>query len=42
MTHVGIYSTKSGYIVHASGYFGEVVESQMKYIRGYAGARRLV
>ena len=41
ITHVGIYS-KPGYIVHASGYFGKVVESKMEYIRGYAGARRLV
>lgn len=41
ISHVGIYS-KPGYIVHASGYFGEVVQSQMKYINGYAGARRLV
>ena len=41
ITHVSIYS-KSGYIVHASRYFGKVVESQMKYIYGYAGARRLV
>ncbi len=42
VTHVGIYSTKPGYIVHASRPLGKVVESQMKYIRGYAGARRLV
>lgn len=46
ITHVGIYSGKDAYgnqkIVHASSYFGKVVESQMKYIRGYAGARRLV
>ena len=41
ITHVAIYS-KPGYIVHASSYFGKVVESQMKYLRGYAGARRLV
>jgi cell wall-associated NlpC family hydrolase len=41
ITHVGIYS-EPGYIIHASGYFGKVVESQMRYIRGYAGARRLV
>lgn len=41
ITHVGIYS-KPGYIVHASSYWGKVKESQMKYIRGYAGARRLV
>ena len=39
--HVAIYS-RPGYIVHASSYFNGVVESQMRYIRGYAGARRLV
>ena len=38
--HVGIYSG-NGYLIHASGYFGEVVESRMKYIKGYWGARRL-
>lgn len=41
ITHVGIYS-KPGYLVHASDYFNGIVESQMKYINGYAGARRLV
>ena len=41
ITHVSIYSG-NGKIVHASSYFGEVVESEMEYIRGYAGARRLV
>jgi cell wall-associated NlpC family hydrolase len=39
ITHVGIYSG-NGYIVHASTYFGKVVESKMKYIRGYSGAKR--
>ena len=39
--HAGIYSG-NGKIIHASNYFGEVVESEMEYIRGYAGARRLV
>jgi hypothetical protein len=38
--HVGIYSG-NGHLVHASGYFGKVVERKMKYIRGYWGARRL-
>jgi cell wall-associated NlpC family hydrolase len=38
--HVGIYSG-NGYLVHASSYFGRVVESKMKYIRGYWGAKRL-
>jgi cell wall-associated NlpC family hydrolase len=41
ITHVGIYS-KPGYLVHASDYWNGIKESQMKYIRGYAGARRLV
>ena len=41
ITHVAIYSG-NGKIVHASSYFGEVTESQMKYVRGYAGARRLI
>jgi cell wall-associated NlpC family hydrolase len=40
ITHVGIYSG-NGYILHASGYFGKVVNSKMKYIRGYYGARRI-
>ena len=39
ITHVGIYSG-NGYIVHASSYFGKVVESKMSYIRGYSGAKR--
>jgi cell wall-associated NlpC family hydrolase len=39
ITHVGIYSG-NGNIVHASSYFGKVVESKMKYIRGYYGAKR--
>lgn len=38
--HVGIYSG-NGNLVHASGYFGEVVESKMKYIKGYWGAKRI-
>ena len=40
LTHVGIYSGK-GNLVHASAYFGKVVESKMKYIKGYSGAIRL-
>ncbi len=39
ITHVGIYSG-NGYLVHASTYFGKVVESKMRYIDGYYGAKR--
>ena len=39
LTHVGIYSG-NGNIVHASSYYNKVVESKMKYIRGYFGAKR--
>jgi cell wall-associated NlpC family hydrolase len=40
ITHVGIYSG-NGNVIHASAYFDKVVESKMKYIKGYAGARKL-
>ncbi len=40
ITHVGVYSGR-GNLVHASSYFGKVVESKMKYIRGYTGAIRV-
>ncbi|HEV8045298.1 MAG TPA: NlpC/P60 family protein, partial [Rubrobacter sp.] len=40
ITHVGVFSGR-GNIVHASSYFGKVVESKMKYIRGYHGAIRV-
>ncbi len=40
LTHVGIYSGR-GNLVHASAYFGKVVESKMRYIRGYSGAIRM-
>jgi cell wall-associated NlpC family hydrolase len=40
ITHVGIYSGR-GNLVHASAFFGKVVESKMKYIKGYYGAKRL-
>jgi cell wall-associated NlpC family hydrolase len=40
ITHVGIYSG-NGNLVHASAYFNKVVESKMKYIKGYYGAKRL-
>ena len=40
ITHVGIYSG-DGNLIHASTYFGRVVESKMSYIKGYYGAKRL-
>jgi cell wall-associated NlpC family hydrolase len=40
ITHVGIYSG-SGNIIHASTYWGQVVERPMQYVSGYYGARRL-
>jgi cell wall-associated NlpC family hydrolase len=40
ITHVGMYSG-NGHILHASSYFGSVVNSKMKYITGYYGARRI-
>jgi cell wall-associated NlpC family hydrolase len=40
ITHVGIYSGR-GYLIHASDYFNKVVESKMRYIDGYFGAKRL-
>ena len=40
ITHVGIYSGR-GNIIHASSYWGRVVERPMKYIDGYYGAKRL-
>ena len=40
ITHVGIYSG-NGHILHASSYFGKVINSKMKYIRNYYGARRI-
>lgn len=41
LTHVGIKSY-NGYLLHSSSYFGEVVESQLKYVNGLYEARRLV
>jgi cell wall-associated NlpC family hydrolase len=40
ITHVAIYAGH-GNILHASNYFGKVVESKMKYMRGYFGAKRI-
>ena len=39
ITHVGIYSG-NGNIVHASSFFNRVVESKMRYVSGYFGAKR--
>ena len=39
ITHVGVYSG-NGYLVHASVYYGKVVETQMRWINGYYGAKR--
>ncbi len=41
ISHVGIYSG-NGKLIHASNYFNKVTESEMKYIKGYVGARRLL
>jgi cell wall-associated NlpC family hydrolase len=38
--HVSFYSGNRN-VVHASNYFGKVVESRMSYINGYWGAKRL-
>jgi cell wall-associated NlpC family hydrolase len=40
ITHVGIYSGR-GNIIHASSYWGRVVERPMEYVSGYYGAKRL-
>src|SRR5215210_948364 len=40
ITHVAIYSG-GGKIIHASAYWGEVVERPMMYVDGYYGARRV-
>ena len=41
LTHIGIQSN-NGYILHSSSYFGKVVESELKYMRGLYAARRLI
>jgi cell wall-associated NlpC family hydrolase len=41
ISHVGIYAG-NGKIVHASDYYNRVAVSDMKYIKGYVGARRLL
>ncbi len=40
ITHLGIYSG-NGNLVHASAYWGKVVEGPMKNLDGYFGAKRL-
>src|SRR5215210_2212560 len=42
ITHVAMYSG-NGYVLHASAYYRyrKVVESKMKYIKGYFGAKRI-
>jgi cell wall-associated NlpC family hydrolase len=40
ITHVAIYSG-NGNIVHASSYWGSVVEREMQYVDGYFGAKRI-
>ena len=40
ITHVAIYSGR-GKIIHASAYWGEVVERPMMFVDGYYGARRV-
>lgn len=41
LTHVGIQS-RDGYLLHASIYYGKVVESELKYMTGLYAARRLI
>ncbi len=41
ISHVGIYAG-NGRIIHASNHFNKVVESDMKHIKGYVGAKRLL
>jgi cell wall-associated NlpC family hydrolase len=40
ITHVGMFAG-NGIVLHASSYYGEVVESKMKDVSGYYGARRI-
>ncbi len=41
LTHVGIQSY-NGYLLHASSFFGKVVESKLKYMSGLYAVRRLI
>jgi len=40
-THVGIYMG-NGRIVHASSFTGDVTETDIKYLKGFIGGRRLL
>ena len=40
LTHLGIQSY-NGYLLHASSYYGKVVESELRYVNGLYAARRL-
>jgi hypothetical protein len=40
ITHIGIYSGR-GNMIHASSYWGRVVERPMEHVSGYYGAKRL-
>jgi cell wall-associated NlpC family hydrolase len=40
ITHVGMFAGH-GNVLHASSYYGKVVESKMRYIKGYYGAKRI-
>lgn len=41
LTHVGIQSY-DGYLLHASSWYGEVVESELRYVSGLYAVRRLI
>ncbi|MDX6380462.1 MAG: hypothetical protein QOI57_1486 [Rubrobacteraceae bacterium] len=41
ISHEGIYAG-NGKFIHASDYFNKVTESEMKYVKGYVGARRIL
>ena len=41
LTHVAILS-RNGYVLHASSFFGKVVESELKYLNGLYAVRRLI
>jgi cell wall-associated NlpC family hydrolase len=41
VSHGGIYAD-NGKTIHASDYYNKVAESQMKYMTGYVGARRVL